>query len=37
MIVVMKPGASQQQIEHMVERVHQLGLRSQVIVGPNGR
>jgi len=33
MIVVMKPGASQQQIEHMVERVHQLGLRSQVIVG----
>src|SRR5262245_66036661 len=34
MIVVMKPGASEQQIEHMVERVHQLGLRSQVIVGP---
>src|SRR5947207_10708160 len=33
MIVVMKPGASQQQIDHMVERVHQLGLRSQVIVG----
>jgi 3-deoxy-7-phosphoheptulonate synthase len=33
MIVVMKPGASQQQIEHMVERVQQLGLRSQVIVG----
>src|SRR5919199_182747 len=33
MIVVMKPGASQQQVEHMVERVHQLGLRSQVIVG----
>src|SRR5438094_8497716 len=33
MIVVMKPGASQQQIEHMAERVHQLGLRSQIIVG----
>ena len=33
MIVVMKPGASQHQIDHMVERVHQLGLRSQVIVG----
>src|SRR2546423_9309338 len=33
MIVVMKPGASQQQIDHMVERVHQLGLRSQVIEG----
>ena len=33
MIVVMKPGASHQQIEHMVERVQQLGLRSQVIVG----
>ena len=33
MIVVMKPGASQQQIDHMVERVQELGLRSQVIVG----
>jgi 3-deoxy-7-phosphoheptulonate synthase len=33
MIVVMKPGANQQQVEHMIERIHQLGLRSQVIVG----
>ena len=31
MIVVMKPGASQQQIDHMIERIQQLGLRSQVI------
>src|SRR5438874_12868944 len=33
MIVVMKHGASQQQIDHMIERVEQLGLRSHVIVG----
>jgi len=33
MIVVMKPGASQQQIEHVIERIEQLGLRSHVIVG----
>src|SRR2546428_1634719 len=33
MIVVMKPGASQRQVDHMVERVEQLGLRSHVIVG----
>src|SRR5258708_1723635 len=33
MIVVMKPGASQQQIDHIIERVEQLGLRSHVIVG----
>ena len=33
MIVVMKPGASQQQIDHMIERIQELGLRSQVIVG----
>src|SRR5207245_8739014 len=33
MIVVMKPGATQQQIDHVIERVPQLGLRSQVIVG----
>ena len=33
MIVVMKKGASKEQIEHMVERVEQLGLRSHVIVG----
>ena len=33
MIVVMQPGASQQQIDHVVERIGQLGLRSHVIVG----
>src|SRR6202161_4025159 len=33
MIVVMKPGASQQQIQHIVDRIEQLGLRSHVIVG----
>lgn len=33
MIVVMKSGASQQQIDHVIERIEQLGLRSHVIVG----
>ena len=33
MIVVMKPGATQQQITHIVQLVEQLGLRSQVIQG----
>src|SRR5438445_2301511 len=33
MIVVMKPGASQQQVDHVIERIEQLGLRSHVIVG----
>jgi 3-deoxy-7-phosphoheptulonate synthase len=33
MIVVMQPGASQQQIDHVIERIEQLGLRSHVIVG----
>jgi 3-deoxy-7-phosphoheptulonate synthase len=33
MIVVMKPGASQSQINHVIERIEQLGLRSHVIVG----
>src|SRR2546422_11686000 len=33
MIVVMKPGASQRQIDHIIERVEQLGLRSHGIVG----
>src|SRR5207248_3515225 len=33
MIVVMKSGATQQQIDHVIERVEQLGLRSHVIVG----
>jgi 3-deoxy-7-phosphoheptulonate synthase len=33
MIVVMKPGASKEQINHVIERVEQLGLRSHVIEG----
>ncbi len=33
MIVVMKQDATQEQIEHMIERVEQLGLRSHVIYG----
>src|SRR5207237_7861382 len=33
MIVVMKHGASPQQIDHVIERIEQLGLRSHVIVG----
>jgi 3-deoxy-7-phosphoheptulonate synthase len=33
MIVVMKTGASQRQIDHVIERIEQLGLRSHVIVG----
>jgi 3-deoxy-7-phosphoheptulonate synthase len=33
MIVVMKPGATPQQIEHMVQLIEQMGLRSQVIQG----
>jgi 3-deoxy-7-phosphoheptulonate synthase len=33
MIVVMKPGASQRQIDHIIERIEELGLRSHVIVG----
>jgi 3-deoxy-7-phosphoheptulonate synthase len=33
MIVVMKHGASQKQIDHMIERIEGLGLRSHVIVG----
>jgi 3-deoxy-7-phosphoheptulonate synthase len=33
MIVVMKPHATRQQIEHMVEQIQQLGLRSQLIEG----
>jgi len=32
-IVVMKKGATQSQIDHMVERVEQLGLKPHVIVG----
>jgi 3-deoxy-7-phosphoheptulonate synthase len=33
MIVVMKPEASQKQIDHVIDLVEQLGLRSHVIVG----
>src|SRR5438105_12708885 len=33
MIVVMKPGASQRQIDHIIAHIEQLGLRSHVIVG----
>src|SRR5439155_9437828 len=33
MIVVMKPDASQRQIDHVIERIEQLGLRSHIIVG----
>ncbi|HXG10113.1 MAG TPA: 3-deoxy-7-phosphoheptulonate synthase [Gemmataceae bacterium] len=33
MIVVMKPSATQRQIDHIIERIEQLGLRSHVIVG----
>src|SRR5437764_8368123 len=33
MIVVMKPGATQHQVDHIIERIEQLGLRSHVIVG----
>src|SRR5207244_9314098 len=32
-IVVMKHCASQQQVDHVIERIEQLGLRSHVIVG----
>ncbi|MCA9267841.1 MAG: 3-deoxy-7-phosphoheptulonate synthase, partial [Planctomycetales bacterium] len=33
MIVVMEKGASQQQVDHMIDRIEQLGLKSHVIVG----
>ena len=33
MIVVMKKGASQEEIEHMISRVEDMGLKSHVIVG----
>jgi 3-deoxy-7-phosphoheptulonate synthase len=33
MIVVMKPGATKQQVDHVIELIHGLGLRSHVIVG----
>jgi 3-deoxy-7-phosphoheptulonate synthase len=33
MIVVMKPGASREQVDHVVERVEEFGLRAHVIQG----
>ena len=33
MIVVMKPAATKRQIDHVIERIEQLGLRSHVIEG----
>src|SRR4051794_15325725 len=33
MIVVMKQGATQRQLDHVIERIEQLGLRSHIIVG----
>ncbi|NQT12437.1 MAG: 3-deoxy-7-phosphoheptulonate synthase, partial [Planctomycetes bacterium] len=33
MIVVMKKGASQEQIDHMIHRVEELGLKSHPIYG----
>jgi len=33
MIVVMKPGATEKQIAHVIERIQDLGLREHVIVG----
>jgi len=33
MIVVMKPGSSQRQIDHVIQLIEELGLRSHVIVG----
>src|SRR5581483_11356074 len=33
MIVVMQPGAAQRHIDHVIERIEGLGLRSHVIVG----
>ena len=33
MIVVMKHGASQNEVDHMVSRVEEMGLKAHVIVG----
>src|SRR3954451_23725555 len=33
MIVVMKQGATQRQLDHVIERIEQLGLRSHVVGG----
>lgn len=36
MIIVFKPDASEQDIEHVVDRLRSLGLKSQVTKGRNG-
>src|SRR5689334_9848338 len=33
MIVVMKPGSTQQQIDHVIKLVREMGLKEHVIVG----
>src|SRR5580700_9127146 len=33
MIVVMKPGSTQKQIEHVIQLVREMGLKDHVIVG----
>ena len=33
MIVVMKQGASDQQVQHMVQRIESMGLKAHVIIG----
>ena len=33
MIVVMKKGATQEQVEHMIQRVEELGLKAHPIIG----
>src|SRR5436305_15024726 len=33
MIVVMKPGSSQQQVDHVIKLVREMGLKDHVIVG----
>ena len=33
MIVVMKPGSTQQQVEHVIKLVREMGLKDHVIVG----
>ena len=35
MIVVMKPGSSQQQIDRVLQSIEQTGVRAQVIAGPS--
>ena len=37
MIVVMKPGSTQQQVDHVIGLVHEMGLKDHVIVGTDHR